>query len=154
MTFIPSFKVVLAAGMMLSAGISTVVAEEAVELITPQEAELPPAESDGVVRNITRGPAVDVVAPAAIGVAGNFRFAVKFKPRNGVEINPDEVRITYMRNPQVDLTARLKEFITTQGIDAPVVVAPPGEHVIEIEATDKEGRLGRGQMTLTVAPAE
>lgn len=101
-------------------------------------------------RNLTRGPGIDRLAPPAIGINGAFRFAVKFKPRNGVPVDPASVRVTYKRQPSVDLTPRVKAFLTADGIDAPAVIVPPGRHVIEIEATDKEGRLGRGQVTLTV----
>ena len=150
MTFFPSIRVVFASGALLSAVLLPASATEPVQLITVDEAQLPTSESDGIARNITRGPGVDTVAPSAVGIAGVFRFAVKFKPRNGVEIDPEGVRVTYLREPHIDLTARLKEFISADGIDAPAVVAPVGEHVIEIEAVDKEGRTGRGQVTLTV----
>jgi hypothetical protein len=131
-------------------------ASEPVRLITPDEARLPaPDAASGQNRNITRGPGVDPLAPPAIGVGGEpFRLAVRFKPRNGVAIDPAKVRITYRRQPAIDLSARLKPFITAEGIEAPAVIVPPGRHVIEIEATDKEGRLGRGQMTLTVKAAQ
>jgi hypothetical protein len=122
-----------------------------IRLITVEEANLPPsAEAGAPERNMTRGPAIDRVAPSAIGVDGPFRFAVRFKPRNGVPIDPASVRVTYLRQPSVDLTPRLKAFVTADGIDALAVVAPPGKHVVEIEATDKEGRVGRGRITLTV----
>ena len=84
--------------------------------------------------------------------SGPFRLAVRFMPSNGVPIEPDSVRIIYRRQPAVDLTARVKPFITAAGIEAPAVVVPPGKHVVEIEATDKEGRNGRSQFTLTVEP--
>lgn len=134
-------------------GIAFAQGGEPVRLITPEEARLPaPGGSGGAQRNMTRGPGVDRVSPAAIGVDGPFRFAVKFKPRNGVPVDPASVRVTYQRQPNVDLTARVKGFITADGIDAPAVLVPPGKHVVEIEATDKEGRLGRGVVTLTVDP--
>ena len=141
----------IAAGLIVSASMISANATEPVQIITTEEASLPPSEAGGISRNITRGPGVDAVAPSPIGVTGSFRFAVKFKPRNGVEIDPETVRVTYMKEPNVDLTARLKDFISEEGIEAPAVIAPPGEHLIEIEAVDKEGRSGRGQITLTVA---
>ena len=55
---------------------------------------------------------------------------------------------------QTDITDRIKPFITPAGIDAPSVVVPSGSHVLEIEATDKEGRIGRRQLKLTVAPPQ
>ena len=140
----------LVAGGMVLAVPPMARANEPVELITAAEALLPPSASDGIDRNITRGPGVDAVAPSPVGVTGNFRLAVKFKPRNGVKIDPKDVRVTYLREPNIDLTGRLKDFISEDGIDAPDVIAPSGEHVIRIEVLDREGRSGRGQITLTV----
>ncbi|PTM39479.1 hypothetical protein [Bosea sp. 124] len=148
-------SIVLAAVLGAPAAVAVAVEAQAVEpiqLITKYEAGFPPpAASSSQERNLTRGPSVDRLAPPAIGMAGDaFRFAVKFKPRNGVPIDPASVRVTYRRALDVDLTARIKPFITADGIDASAVIVPPGQHLIVIEATDKEGRLGRGQITLTV----
>lgn len=68
-------------------------------------------------------------------------------------VDPEKVQVIYRRQPALDVTARVKAFITPQGIEAPAVLVPPGKHIIEIQAVDKEGRIGRAQMTLTVAPA-
>ncbi len=152
MMSLSGFRAALVAVALLAAGLPEAGASEPVELITAEEARLPPAESDGTGRNITRGPGIDAVAPSALGVTGTFRFAVRFKPRNGVEIDPADVRVTYLREPHVDLTIRLKDFISADGIDAPTVIVPPGEHVLVIEAVDKEGRTGRGEVTLVVNP--
>ncbi len=140
--------------LLLSACIvSSAMAAEPVQLITREEAGLPSTGTvAGSVRNLTRGPAIDTLGtPAKVG-NGPFRLAVRFVPSNGVPIEPDSVRVTYRRNPAIDLTARVKPFITAGGIEAPAVVVPPGQHVVEIEATDKEGRTGRSQFTLTVEP--
>jgi hypothetical protein len=140
--------------ILLSASIaSSAMAAEPVQLITREEAGLPATEAAaGSVRNLTRGPAIDTLGtPAKVG-SGPFRLAVRFVPSNGVPIEPSSVRIIYRRQPAVDLTARVKPFITAAGIEAPAVVVPPGKHLVEIEATDKEGRTGRSQFTLTVEP--
>jgi hypothetical protein len=134
---------------------STAHAVEPIHLITAEEARLPSVDPGAAQeRNLTRGPGIDAVAPPPIGVSGTFRLAVRFKPRNDVAIDPESVRVTYRRQPQIDLTARLKPFVTAAGIEAPAVIVPPGKHVIVIEAADKEGRIGRSQMTLTVAEAK
>ena len=140
--------------ILLSASIvSSAMAAEPVHLITREEAGLPAVEPRaGSVRNLTRGPGIDTLGtPAKVG-SGPFRLAVRFLPSNGVPIEPDSVRIIYRRQPAIDLTARVKPFITAAGIEAPAVVVPPGKHVVEIQATDKEGRTGRSEFTLTVEP--
>lgn len=141
--------------LLLIASGSLAFSAEPVRLITPEEARLPSADpSAAQERNLTRGPGIDAVAPPPIGVSGTFRLAVRFKPRNSVAIDPESVRVTYRRQPEIDLTARLRPFVTATGIEAPAVIVPPGKHVIVIEATDKEGRFGRSQMTLTVAESK
>lgn len=153
MTSASKVRTAVSALVLIVSG-SVAIAVEPVRLITVEEAQLPSAGPGGAPeRNLTRGPGIDAVAPPPIGVSGNFRLAVRFKPRNAIAIDPESVRITYRRRPEIDLTARLKPFVTAEGIEAPAVIVPPGKHVIVIEATDKEGRVGRSQMTLTVAEA-
>nr|WP_052232354.1 hypothetical protein [Methylobacterium sp. ZNC0032] len=148
----PGYRTITLCALTLVLGGSLALAAEPVRLITAEEARLPSADPGAAQeRNLTRGPGIDAVSPPPIGVSGTFRLAVRFKPRNSVAIDPESVRITYRRQPEVDLTARLKPFVTASGIEAPAVIVPPGKHVIVIEATDKEGRIGRSQMTLTVA---
>ena len=55
-----------------------------------------------------------------------------------------------MRTPSIRLPTTFKAFVSADGIEAPAVIVPPGKHLIDIEATDKEGRVGRSQMTLAV----
>ncbi len=130
-------------------------AAEPVQLITREEVGPPAADATGSgTRNLTRGPGIDTLGTLGSGVAGKpLRLTVKFLPSNGVPIDPESVRVIYRREPALDVTTRVKAFITPQGIEAPAVLVPPGRHVIEIEAADREGRIGRRQMTLNVAPA-
>jgi len=145
-------RVVLATAAMLTAA----HAADPVQLITREEADLPTtAKTAASTRNLTRGPAIDTLPTPDKGVDGKpFRLAVRFMPSNGVPIDPATVRVFYRRQPPVDITERIKPFITPAGIDAPSVIVPSGNHVIEIEATDKEGRIGRRQLTLTVVPPQ
>jgi hypothetical protein len=142
---------VLATAAMLTA----VQAADPVHLITREEAGLPAAaKTPASTRNLTRGPGIDTLPTPDKGVDGKpFRLAVRFMPSNGVPIDPASVRVIYRRQPALDVTTRVKAFITAQGIEAPAVLVPPGKHIIEIQAVDKEGRVGRSQMTLNVAPA-
>lgn len=152
----PILPAILAAALAASPALTAVRAQEPVQLITREEAGAPaPDAAGGATRNLTRGPGIDTRGTSGRGVAGEpLRLAVKFTPSNGVPIDPESVRVIYRRQPALDVTTRVKAFITPQGIEAPAVLVPPGKHVIEIEAVDKEGRIGRSQMTLNVAPAQ
>jgi hypothetical protein len=141
---------VLATAAMLTAA----QAADPIQLITREEAGLPttPKVAAGT-RNLTRGPGIDTLPTPDKGVDGKpFRLSVRFMPSNGVPVDPATVRVFYRRQPPVDITDRIKPFITPAGIEAPSVLVPSGSHILEIEATDKEGRVGRRQLTLTVAP--
>lgn len=144
--------VVLATAALLTAA----RAADPVQLITREEAGLPAAAVTAAgTRNITRGPGIDTLPTPDKGVDGKpFRLAVRFMPSNGVPIDPATVRVFYRRQPPVDITERIKPFITPAGIDAPSVLVPSGSHILEIEAADKEGRVGRRQLKLTVAPTQ
>jgi len=143
---------VLATAAMLTAA----QAADPILLITREEAGLPTASKTATsTRNLTRGPGIDTLPTPDKGVDGKpFRLSVRFMPSNGVPIDPATVRVFYRRQPPVDITERIKPFITPAGIEAPSVVVPSGSHILEIEATDKEGRIGRRQLTLTVAPQQ
>ena len=149
-------RAILPAALMAMLALGAAQAAEPVQLITREEAGLPAQDaSGGAVRNLTRGPGIDTQGTLGTGVAGKpLRLAVKFLPSNGVPVDPESVRVIYRRQPALDITTRVKAFITAQGIEAPAVLVPPGKHVIEIEAVDKEGRVGRSQMTLNVTPAQ
>lgn len=145
---------ILPAVLATAAMLTSAQAADPIQLITREEAGLPttPKAAAGT-RNLTRGPGIDTLPTPDKGVDGKpFRLAVRFMPSNGVPVDPATVRVFYRRQPPVDITERVKPFITPGGIDAPSVMVPSGSHIIEIEATDKEGRIGRRQMTLTVAP--
>ncbi|WP_199085678.1 hypothetical protein [Bosea sp. ASV33] len=147
---------ILPAVLATAAMLSVAQAADPIPLITREEAGLPAAPKvPASTRNLTRGPGIDTLPTPDKGVDGKpFRLNVRFMPANGVPVDPATVRVFYRRDPPVDITQRIKQYITPGGIDAPSVVVPSGSHIIEIEATDKEGRIGRRQLTLTVAPQQ
>ncbi|MBB3952628.1 hypothetical protein [Aureimonas jatrophae] len=138
----------------IALGPTTLRAEEPLRLITQREADLPTNDGLGPSRNLTRGPGVEAVSPPEMDLDGPFRFAVRFRPRNGVPIDPATVRVTYLRQPSIDLTPRVKGFTGPEGIEAPLVTVPAGRHVIEIEVKDRQGRAGRGRITLNAGKVQ
>ena len=61
------------------------------------------------------------------------------------------MRVTYLKQPEIDLTQRLKPFITPKGIDAHDATIPPGTHMIRVEVTDSDGRSTSQIMKIQVA---
>lgn len=121
-------------------------------LITPEEAALPPPKGAIVTdrRGITRGPKVDVVTTGQL--KSPTRLQLKFEPYGGAKIDPDSVKVTYMRTPNVDLTARIKSFVQPGGIDMPEVELPAGEHMVRVDIKDTDGRAGTTSFVLKVVP--
>jgi hypothetical protein len=122
-------------------------------LITSEEAALPPPKGAVVTerRGITRGPKVDVVTSDG-PLHSPMHFQVKFEPYGGSKINPDSVKVIYLKTPNVDLTSRIKSFIQPTGIDIPEVELPAGEHMVRVDIKDSDGRVGTTVFLLKVAP--
>jgi hypothetical protein len=121
---------------------------EPLQLITEKEAKLPPA-TQAAARAITRGPAVKLLLPDNVA-SGAFPLKVVFEPHGGAKIDPASVQVTYLKNPPVDLTARIKSGIRPDGIDLAAVTAPGGDHPIRISVRDDEGRQGALVINLSV----
>jgi hypothetical protein len=61
------------------------------------------------------------------------------------------IKITYLKNPVVDLTERVKPFIGTGGLDVPAAEVPPGNHPIRVEVRDSDGRSGSASFILKIS---
>ena len=110
-------------------------------LVTNQEAALPLSADSKAGRSITRGPAIRQVSPAG-AVAANkpFDLHVDFAGRGGEKINPSSAQITILRGSNINITDRLKPFITANGIEMPAAMVPPGTHVLQVAVSDAGGR--------------
>jgi hypothetical protein len=121
-----------------------------VVLITAEEASLPPAADMSLDnRAITRGPGIAQVVPGADDPAPvPLPLKITFIKRNGVPIDPASVRLVYLKRPNIDLTARVKPFITPDGIEIDRANVPTGSHVIRIDVRDARGRSGAALIKL------
>jgi hypothetical protein len=122
-------------------------------LITEAEARLPKQHDAGVVsRGITRGPGIEQLAPPADRqINSPFPLRIKFQSRNMVEIDPASIRLTYLTAPPVDLTERVRKYVSTAGIELAQAEVPPGVHVLRVELKDRQGRTSSAVVRLTVA---
>ncbi|MDR3460894.1 MAG: hypothetical protein P4L76_01095 [Beijerinckiaceae bacterium] len=121
-------------------------------LITPREAKLPSDET--ATRGVFSGPKIVVIAPVkgTNAVKSPLDLVIEFQPRGGVLVDANSLSVTYKKNPPVDLTERVKEFLTPSGITMPAAEIPPGHHTIEIEVKDADGRVGGREFSLDIAP--
>lgn len=116
-------------------------AQSGVWVVTSAEASLPPSATSKAGRSITRGPAIRQVSPAA-AVPANQPFALKieFAGRGGEKINPSTAQITVLRGNNVDITSRLKPYITANGIEIPNAMVPAGSYALQVAISDAGGR--------------
>ncbi|WJR80758.1 hypothetical protein [Bradyrhizobium sp. NP1] len=125
----------------------------ATPLITEEEAKLPPPKGAVAVdrRGILRGPKVDLVSPGDT-VRSPVHLQLKFESFGGTKIDLESVKMTFLRTPNVDLTARIKPFMQLSGVDMPNAELPPGEYIVRVDVKDSEGRPGSASFILKVSP--
>ena len=137
-------------------GVAAVVfisgAAQATQFITEQEAKLPPPKETPDRRGILRGPKVELVSPSDT-VHSPLHLQLKFESFGGAKIDPDSVKVIYLRTPNVDLTPRVKPYVKDDGIDVPETELPPGEYTVRVDVKDSDGRPGSLSFTLKVAPS-
>ena len=124
-------------------------------LISEAEAKLPQAADTGMAtRGITRGPGIEIVSPAqgAQNLKSPLPLKIKFIVRNNVRHRRGEREGHLFAGPSVDLTDRIKSYVTKDGIDMAQADVPPGNHLIRIDVRDAEGRSTATTITLSVAP--
>lgn len=124
-------------------------------LISEAEAKLPQAQDSSMAtRGLTRGPAIELISPAigTTSVKSPLPLKIKFTGRNNIAIDPASVKLTYLKAPPVDLTERVKSYVSKDGIDMAAAEVPPGTHVLRLDVKDTEGRTASSTITLSVAP--
>jgi hypothetical protein len=123
-------------------------------LITQDEAKLPPPKGAFAVdrRGVTRGPKISLVGDNTEPLHSPIHLRLKFESFGGAKIDEDSVKVTYLRTPNVDLTARIKPFVQMTGIDVPDAELPVGDHTVRVDVKDSDGRPGSASFTLQVAP--
>ena len=123
-------------------------------LVTAEEAALPPVPTGELARRgVTRGPKVSLLSPASVtGQTSPLHLQFKFESFGGAKIDPNDVKIVYLKKPAVDLSERVKPFTQGTGIDIRQAEMPPGNHTFRIDMKDSDGRASTALFTLNVVP--
>ena len=147
-----SIMLVAIAISALGTAIVTRPAAYGLQLITKQEAALPAARV-GHDRGISRGPTIEFVSPSpeAGTLHSPIELKIKFVAHGGAKIDTESVLVTYMKQPMVDLTQRLKPFIAANGIDVEDAEVPRGTHWLRVNVSDNDGHTGEADFTFTVS---
>ena len=134
---------------LVFAGLGYMLPAVAGPIITEKEAALPVAKGELKTRGISRGPGIKVVSPdPSAAVQGAFDIKINFEPRGGNKIDPNSVRITYLKSPAVDITPRLQGGISESGIVYSKAEVPQGEHLLKVVVKDVEGRESTSTLTI------
>jgi hypothetical protein len=121
-------------------------------LITEDEARLPPPkETSEKTRGITRGPRIEYLAEGN-SARSPIHFRVRFQSFGGARIDTESLKVTYVKDPAVDLTPRLRPFTQPTGIDMPNASLPVGDHVLRVDLKDIDGRAAATSFTLKIVP--
>ena len=126
-----------------------------VVLITETEANLPSLPDSALTMRagVTRGPKIVLLSPTAnANLKSPFHLQLKFETFGGAKIDPESLKVTYLKNPSVDLTTRIAPLTQGNGIDVAAAEVPPGTHHIRVNVKDSEGRAGSANFALKVAP--
>jgi hypothetical protein len=138
---------------LLALALSSHAASAGDILIKPEEAALPPSTNATKVplttRAITRRPDLTLLSPEK-AVTSPFNLQFKFQAHGGSNIKPDSFHLIYLKNPPVDLTARVRPYVTASGVEMTGAQAPPGRHMIEAKISDSDGRESSGVFVLDV----
>ena len=140
----PKLALVAAIGFASVTGSSFSRAET---LISEEEAKLP-AAVEVSQRAITRGPTVHMINSSE--VKSPFDLQLRFEAHGGAAIEPGSIKVTYLKAPPVDITNRIKPFVSADGITFVNAEAPNGEHDIRVDVKDSEGRATSTKFTLDV----
>ena len=135
-------------------GCTHAYSQEKVVLITASEAALPSVPIGELSRRgVTRGPKITLVSPAKPnGNTSPLHFELKFETFGGAKIDPQALKVSYLKKPPVDLTDRVKPFFQGALLDIKNAELPPGDHIIRVDVKDTDGRLATGLFTLNVVP--
>src|SRR5262245_39695335 len=147
-------RTIFAIAALVALDIADTAWGQPVLLITELEANLPalPTESLTNRAGVTRGPKITMLSPAGDpDVKSPLRLRLKFETFGGAKVDLASVRVTYLKNPTVDLTRRLTASTQADGIDVAEAEVPPGVHHIRVNVKDSEGRAGAASFALKVA---
>jgi hypothetical protein len=122
-------------------------------LISSEEAKLPPPKGAVAIdrRGVTRAPKVMLISNVE-PVHSPIHLQLKFEAFGGSKIDESSVKVTYLRTPNVDLTARVKSFVQPTGIDMPEAELPVGDFTLRVDIKDTDGRIGSTSFVLRVEP--
>ena len=95
-----------------------------------------------MILELKDGPQIDVVRPGS-GEIGQqpVEIDVEFdKSKDGAEPNMSTLKVRYIKFFSIDITDRVKPYLTGNRIHAPEAQFPKGDHTVELYVEDTQGK--------------
>lgn len=126
---------------------------EPLELLTAEEAAGPTAKVYGfAARERSDGPAIVIDTPQQDGEdTAVTKLRIKFIPRQGNRVDLATLKVECLKETPIDLTPRIKPYLTDSGISVKRVRAPEGVYRIRVTVADYLGRLSEKEFALNVS---
>ncbi|MDH5641949.1 MAG: hypothetical protein OEY28_11705 [Nitrospira sp.] len=122
-------------------------------LISPEEAAYAPAPEESLIRSRglnSKGPRIDVLKPADDAPQQSpLEILVQFHP-NPVAINPDSVKVQLVKFISIDITDRVKPYLSESGLNVKEANIPSGKHLVRITVSDGKGETNSKEIELQV----
>jgi hypothetical protein len=144
---------VILVGAFTTCGVHAASQPPPLQLLTNEEAALPAPMSYGFASpHSDNGPAIGVPELEATE-AQPFALKIHLTPRDGVALDPASLRMECLKSPAVDLSLRVRPYVTQEGLNIDRVTLPAGLHHFRVSINDIRGRLSEKDFTIVVSAA-
>jgi hypothetical protein len=157
------FRAVLLAIFIYSSGLWYADPSYAVMLLSPEEARLgeipakdaerePLAEQRFIIPESTvAGPDIRVLSPEPEkAYQSPLKVMMKFIPREGTQVDLSSLKVECLKVFTINITDRIREYITSQGINVDKAELPSGAHKIRVTLGDTGGGVTSKVFTVKV----
>lgn len=124
------------------------------ELITAEEAAAPDLDPSALhveVGMSDEGPVIEVLSPhMGASIKGPVLIDVRFIKKDDMDIDPSTVKVEYLKFLTIDLTPRVRDYVSKEGIKVPNANLPAGTHTIRLSVGDTTGTVTKQVFTFEV----
>ena len=101
--------------------------------------------------DLTPGPAINVIAPKGNMVQiAPFDLDIRFEQRGASVVDLASLKVFLMKLWDIDITDRVRPYVSGDGIHVTHADFPKGQHTIKITIADHEGHESSRTMTVMV----